>query len=198
MTRRAIIGGVIFLAVILGLSYLLLRAEALTSKELTLVERLESDIAASLQQKATELFPPATRMAGKFQIGGSPPKIYKLKCTSGRPGRRLTMDLSIQRNTGKAVRKFATRWKHELRAHRLGTLAPVSLPRLDPTQSRLAQIRLGNGDVVGVFFLARVDRGLFSLTLKGITLSEIPDFVAMIKPTMDTLESSGATLMVED
>ena len=108
------------------------------------------------------------------------------------------MDLSIQRNTGKAVRKFATRWKHELRAHRLGQLAPVSLPGLDPTRNRLAQIRLGNGDVVGVFFLARVERGLFSLTLKGITLAEIPDFVTMIKPTMETLESSGATLMVED
>jgi hypothetical protein len=195
MQRRAIIGGALFFLIVLGLAYLLLDAETLTEREMALVLRLETDIANSLGDAPGPIFGKATRMTSKFQVGENPPKVYKLKVTSGRPGKRLTMDYSVQRTEYKAERKFKTRWKHELRAHRLGRLEPVSLESIGLSQVRLANIRPGGGAAAGVFFLAHAKRGLFSLTLKGITLEELGDFPKMIRPTLETLESQGSRLM---
>ena len=89
-----------------------------------------------------------------------------------------------------------TRWKHELRAYRLGTLEPVELTALDPKNSRLAQIRSG-GQITGLFFLAHRGRALFGLTLKGIYLKEFDDFEGMLVPILKSLEEDGPTLMLE-
>ncbi len=196
MQRKSIITGVIFTLVVGGLSYLLLAAETLSDRELLLIERLESDIAHALREDPKALFPPAGRMTSKFQMGGEPPVIYKLKGTSGRPGRRLTVDFSLQRTQKKAKRKFETRWKHELRANRLGSLEAIPLEKIDPSLGRLAHIRTSKG-TVGLFFLANIDRGLLGLTLKGITLAEISDFASAITPTLTYLVSHGNTIMVE-
>jgi len=109
----------------------------------------------------------------------------------------LTFDLSIQRTADKAQRKFETRWKHELRAHRLGALEPVKLKTLDPSGARLAQIKSG-GQSLGVFFLAHRGRALFGVTLKGIKLDEFENFEEMIRPTLDVLAEDGPSLMLTD
>ena len=148
MTQRAknILGGISFLAVIIVGTYLLIDLESLTDRELKFIGTLENDVAQALGEKSTDFFPKAGRMPQKFQMGGTPPAVYKLKVTTGRRGRRLTFDLSIQRTADKAKRKFETRWTHELRAHRLGKLGTVPLKVLDPSNSRLAHILL-NPDI---------------------------------------------------
>ena len=197
MNRKTLISIAVFLVVVGYATYLVLDIESLTAREVEFIDRLETDIAQALGEDPAEFFPPRGRMPSKFQAGGSPPKVYKLTITTGRRGRRMTFDLSVQRNPEKAQGKFDTRWTHELRKHRLGTLAPVELKVLDVERARLAHIKSGNQSI-GVFFLACRGRSLFGLTLKGITLDEFPDFEGMIAPILDILERDGPTLMLEE
>ena len=88
---------VAFLLVVAVGTYLVFDLEALTERELAFVQRLETDIAESLGVKPQNFFPSAGRLPSKFQMGGTPPAIYKLKITTGRRGRRLTFDLSVKR-----------------------------------------------------------------------------------------------------
>lgn len=194
---KTVVSVVSFLMVIAVGTYLLFDLEALTPKEVAFTDQLEASIARALGEDPSNFFPPSGRLPSKFQMGGTPPAVYKLKITSGRRGRRLTFDLSIKRTADKAGRKFEGRWKHELRANRLGSLAPVELLRLDPSKNRLAEIRNSKGRVIGVFFLAHCGRGLFSVTLKGISLSEFNDFEGMILPSLEAVELNGPTLMLK-
>ena len=177
-------------------TYFLFDLEALTQRELSFVEALERGVAESLGKEPEKFFPESGRLPSKFQMGGTPPAVYKLKVTTGRRGRRFTFDLSIKRSAEKARGKFEGRWKHELRAHRLGTLDEVALKSLDRSNSRLALIR-NRGQVTGAFFLAHRGRGLFSLTLKGIFLEEFQDFEGMLVPILETVEQQGPTLMLD-
>ena len=195
--RKNLLGVIAFATVIAVGTYLLFDLEALTKNEVVFIDRLERDIAHALRENKADFFPDAGRMPSKFQMGGSPPAIYKLKVTTGRRGRRLTFDLSIKRTSEKAGRKFETRWTHEIRAHRLGTLDVIELKHLDSSNSRLARIRTADDKTTGVFFLAHRERGVFSLTLKGIVLDEFEDFERMISPTLDTIARDGAALMLE-
>ena len=194
---KTIIGVISFLMVIAVGTYLLFDLEALTQKEIAFTDQLEADIASALGQEPASFFPTAGRLPSKFQMGGTPPAVYKLKITTGRRGRRLTFDLSIKRTADKAGRKFEGRWKHELRANRLGSLDPVKLKHLNPDKNRLAHIRNGRGQVTGVFFLAHCGRGIFSVTLKGIYLSEFTDFESMIRPSLEAIELNGPTIMLK-
>ena len=195
MTLKGIISATLFVAIVAVGTYLVLDLESLTENELTFIKRLESDVAAALGEDPDQFFPVGGRLPSKFQAGGTPPAVYKLKITTGRRGRRLTFDLSIQRSVEKAKRKFETRWKHEQRAHRLGTLEPVALTYLDGESARLAQIRAGQ-TISGVFFMAHRGRALFGLTLKGITLEEFKEFERMLEPTLDYLERDGPNIML--
>jgi hypothetical protein len=194
---KSIMGGFAFLLVIAMGTYLLFDLEALTEKELAFIDQLEGDVARALDEKQRNFFPKAGRLPSKFQMGGTPPAVYKLKITTGRRGRRLTFDLSIKSTAKKAGGKFEGRWKHELRANRLGRLEPVELKQLEPTKHRLAQIRNGRGQVSGLFFLAHCNRGIFGLTLKGIHLSEFENFENMIRPTLKSIEVNGPTIMID-
>ena len=196
MNRKTIISIAAFLVVVAVGTYLVFDLEALTQKEIEFTELLEGQIATALGEEPTRFFPKAGRLPSKFQMGGTPPAVYKLKITTGRRGRRLTFDLSIKRTTEKAQGKFKGRWKHELRAYRLGTLEPVELTSLDPKNSRLAKIRSG-GQITGLFFLAQRGRALFGLTLKGIYLKEFDDFEGMLVPILKSIEENGPTLMLE-
>ena len=194
---KTVMGVTAFLLVIAAGTYLLFELEALTPKEIAFTDKLEGDIARALDKDPGNFFPKAGRLPSKFQMGGTPPAVYKLKITTGRRGRRLTFDLSIKRTKDKAGRKFEGRWKHELRANRLGSLEPVKLNRLNAANHRLAQIRNGRGNVTGLFFLAHCGRGIFSVTLKGIHLDEFEDFESMILPSLEAIELNGPTLMLK-
>jgi len=193
---KTIMGVVAFLLAIAVGTYLLFDLEALTQKEIAFIDRLETDIARALDQKQSNFFPKSGRLPSKFQMGGTPPAVYKLKVTTGRRGRRLTFDLSIKRTAEKAGGKFEGRWKHELRANRLGSLEVVKLKYLESSNSRLALIR-SRGKITGLFFLAHRNRGIFGLTLKGIYLHEFDDFERMLLPSLQTIESRGARLMLK-
>lgn len=188
---------VIFILIVAVGTYLVFDLEALTDRELAFVERLETDVATALGRTPQQFFPKAGRLPSKFQMGGTPPAIYKLKMTTGRRGRRLTFDLSVKRTASKANGKFEGRWKHELRANRLGKLSPVPLKILDSSHHRLAKIRTPAGQVIGVFFLAQRGRSIFGLTLKGIQLEEFADFEQMLLPTLETVEKNGSELMLK-
>ncbi len=194
---KTIMSVVAFLSVIAAGTYFLFDLEALTPKEIAFTDQFEADIARAIGEEQGKFFPESGRLPSKFQMGGTPPAVYKLKITTGRRGRRLTFDLSIKRTADKAGRKFEGRWKHELRANRLGSLYPVKLKRLDPTKNRLAQIRNGRGQITGLFFLAHCGRGIFGVTLKGIHLDEFEDFEGMILPSLEAIELNGPTLMLK-
>ena len=196
MSAKTIFSVIVFVSVVSVGTYLVFDLEALTANEIAFIEQLEGRIAKHLGEDPEKFFPKAGRLPSKFQMGGTPPAVYKLKITTGRRGRRLTFDLSIKRTAEKAHGKFNGRWKHELRANRLGTLEPVELEHLDASNSRLARIRVGD-QVTGVFFLAQRGRGLFGLTLKGIYLKEFEDFEQMLIPTLTAIEREGPTLMLE-
>ena len=196
MKLKTIISIAAFVLVVAVGTYLVFDLEALTEREVDFIERLEGKIAKALGEEPARFFPKAGRLPSKFQMGGTPPAVYQLKITTGRRGRRLTFDLSIKRTVEKAQGKFEGRWKHELRAYRLGTLEPVELTSLDPKNSRLAQIRSG-GQISGFFFLAQRGRALFGLTLKGIYLKEFEDFEGMLVPILKSIEEDGPTLMLE-
>ncbi|MEE2787893.1 MAG: hypothetical protein VX589_11185 [Myxococcota bacterium] len=197
MKPTTILSALIFLAVIAAGTYFLFDLESLTEKEVRFVEVLEHDIARALGQDAEVFFPKASRMPSKFQMGGTPPAVYKLKVTTGRRGRRMTLDLSILRTVEKAASKFETRWIHEMRANRLGSLDEVPLTKLDPANSRLARTQRQDGTVIGLFFLAQRGRGLFGLTLKGIKLSEFSHFEDVLSATLSTIAERGPSLMLE-
>ena len=194
---KTILSAVGFLLLVAAGTYWVFAIEALTQREIDLVDQLEESIANALDEDRAKFFPPAGRLPSKFQMGGTPPAVYKLQMTTGRRGRRLTFDLSIKRTAEKAGRKFEGRWKHELRANRLGNLEAVALSKLDPANSRLAHIKNGLGEITGVFFLAHRGRGMFGLTLKGISLAEFKDFEGMLAPTLATIEQDGPMLMLE-
>ena len=194
---KTILGVVGFILLVAVGTYWVFAIEALTEREIQLVEQLEDEIAQALGEEPRKFFPASGRLPSKFQMGGTPPAVYKLTMTTGRRGRRLTLDLSIKRTASKAAGKFKGRWKHELRANRLGSLEPVKLKRLDASNSRLARIRNGRGEETGVLFIAQRGRGLFGLTLKGIRLDEFEDFEASLVSTLNTIEKDGPVLMLE-
>ena len=196
MKAKSILSIVGFVLVVAVGTYLVFDLEALTAREVHFIERLEGDIAEALGKERAAFFPEAGRLPSKFQMGGTPPAVYKLKITTGRRGRRLTFDLSIKKTADKAHRKFEGRWKHELRAYRLGTLEPVNLNTLSAENNRLAVIRAG-GKITGLFFLAQRGRALFGLTLKGIYLEEFSDFESVLIPTLHAIESDGPTIMLD-
>ena len=75
---KTIIGVTSFLLVIAVGTYLLFDLEALSSKEVAFIDQLEADIAKALNENPTNFFPKAGRLPSKFQMGGTPPAVYKL------------------------------------------------------------------------------------------------------------------------
>ena len=198
MQPKTLIGAGVFAIVLIALSYLLVAAESLSNRELALIERIEVDVAKHFGEPPLELFPVATRITNKVHIGGSNPFIYKLSGTSGRPGKRVDMGYSVLRTEEKARRRFDTRWKHELRANSQGKLEELELDATLEHRARLAQLLDGHGKVIGMFFLARTQRGIFSLVLRGIVLEGSDAFANMITPTLIFLEAHGHTLMLDE
>ena len=195
--RKYILNAVGFICVIAIGTYLLFDIEALTPRELKFIDLVEAQIAGGLNEDPEAFFPSSGRLPSKFQMGGSPPKVYKIEITTGRRGRRLTFDLSVKRSAEKAFAKFEGRWIHELRANRLGTLDPIELKTLDPTHHRLAKL-MRNGKVAGAFFLAQRGRSLFGLTLKGIRFGEFTDLEQTLVPILDEIAQNGAVLMLDE
>ena len=102
MKAKSILSIVGFVLVVAVGTYLVFDLEALTAREVDFIERLEGDIAGALGKERAAFFPEAGRLPSKFQMGGTPPAVYKLKITTGRRGRRLTFDLSIKKTADKA------------------------------------------------------------------------------------------------
>ena len=198
MQPKTLIGAGVFAIVLITLSYLLIAAESLSKREIALLERIEVDVAKQLGEPTLELFPLATRITNKVHIGGSNPFIYKLTGTNGRPGKRVDIGFSVLRTEDKARRRFDTRWKHELRANSQGKLKEIELNAALGHRAHLAQLHGSNGEVIGMFFLAQTQRGIFSLALKGIVLEGSDAFAAMMAPTLTFLETHGHTLMLDE
>jgi len=198
MQPKAIISVSIFALVLGTLCYLLLAAETLGPRELELVDRIEKSVAHYLQQDHQDLFPSSSRITNKIQLGGDKPFIYKLSATSGRPGQRIDVGFSVVRTSKKAQGRFKTRWKHELRANSLGKLEEIPVDALLGPDVRLAHLRGGNNKLIGAFFLARTDRGILSLVLKGIIVNQPEAIASMLSPTLAFLKTHGHTLMVDE
>ena len=148
---------------------LLLAADELNAAEKALVHKVEEAVAHALQQSHVEMFPLARRVAHKVHIGGDHPIIYKLSCTSGRPGKRIDIGYSMVRHQDKAERKFIARWKHELRANPLGKLENIPIDNIITGNVRLGNIRGRDGKIIGMLFLAATI-GAFAVLLTVFTL----------------------------
>ena len=198
MQRKFVIGAVTFAALLAVTSFLLVDAETLNARELALLTHVEEAMAQQLAEPTESLFPAAARITNKVHVGGSDPFIYKLTGTSGRPGKRVTMVYTLKRTEEKAKGRFRGQWKHELRANSLGLLEAVDLGDSVPPDTRLATIRAGDGNVVGMFFLARSKRGIFSMVLKGIVVDDVAGFADAMGPTLQFLSRHGHTLMNDE
>ncbi|MEE2961971.1 MAG: hypothetical protein VYA34_14640 [Myxococcota bacterium] len=181
---------------ILGLlAKLLITADELNTAERALVNEVEEAVAHALQESHVDMFPRARRVAHKVHIGGENPIIYKLSCTSGRPGKRIDIGYSVVRHQDKAERKFLARWKHELRTNPLGKLENIPVDHILTGNVRLGNIRGRDGNIIGMLFLAQKGRGTLSLLFKGFALENPIDFAKMIQPIRMFLDTQANKLL---